>query len=58
MNSYVPWYFYITAFDTDTEIVRAIVPTHLPIVKQTRIPDSENGGKSYDLTPPIMSFQL
>ena len=58
MKSYAPWYFYITAFDTDTEIVRAIVPTHLPIVKQTRIPDSENGGKSYDLTPPTMNFLL
>ena len=58
MEAYVPWYFYLTAFDTDTEIVRAIVSTHLQIVKQTRIPDSENGGKSYDLIPPIMNFQL
>ena len=55
MNPYVHWYFYVTAFDADTEIVRSMKPQHIPIVEKRRIPDSQNGGKSYDLTPPIMN---
>jgi hypothetical protein len=56
MNPYVPWYFYATAFDTDTEIVQALKPTHIPVVEKKLIPVSQNGGKTYDLTPPTMDI--
>lgn len=58
MNPYVPWYFYITAFDKDTEIVRSIKNSHSPDVEMRIIPSSINGGKSYDLNPPQMSLRV
>eukprot|EP00873_Tetraselmis_striata_P043940 jgi/Tetstr1/464204/TSEL_009009.t1 len=48
---YAPWHFYVAAFDADTEATGV-----LPPVDSRAISAADNGGRSYDLSPPTMSF--